>query len=487
MQRVAARGTALAGIGWAASQALTFVAYIVLARLVSPADFGHFAAASVVVGVGGLFVEGGMMSALVSRRDRIEEAASTAFFALIISGLGLSLAALAVSPLVGLYFRSGRVTMLAAALAGIVFVRQFTIVPDSLLQRRMSFARRVAVDPIGAIAFAGVAIVTCSAGAGAWGLVAGTFATNIAQVIFAWTFARTRPHWELASVAMWRELAAFGRHVLGAEILRYVANQLDAVMLGRFSGAAVLGQYRNGQRFAQQPAAAFTDIVSYVLLPTFVRIRDQAGRLPHAVERVLGAAMSAALPVSIAAIPLGVPIAVLTLGARWRPAGHAIAGLTWTLIGSVVISISAETFKSIGKPHLLVRLHGVNLFTKATFVVAAAIPFGLLGVALAVSASQLTTAAYAYRLLTHEIDVRWRDLLRVLARPAIASGGLLGAMLAVGHTAHPLRHGEATAAGLTVVQALAGGLAYLAVLLLIDPARRHDLAALTWRLRARLT
>ena len=171
--QIAARGARLAIVGWGASQGLNFAAYIVLARLLDPGDFGTFAAGSILIAFGVLFAESGTMAALISRRDRIDEAASTAFFSLVVSGVLLSLVSLAASPLVGLFFQNHRAGVVAAALSGWLFLRAMTIVPDSLLQRRFSYARRVAVDPLGAIAFAAVAIATCATGAGVWGLVLG--------------------------------------------------------------------------------------------------------------------------------------------------------------------------------------------------------------------------------------------------------------------------------------------------------------------------
>ena len=479
----AARGAGLALAGWGTSQGLLFVMYVALARLVTPTDFGHFAAASIITGVGGLFAESGMTAALINRRDRLEEAASSAFFSLLLAGFLLSLAALAVAPLVGLFFRSGRVGALSAALSGWLFVRALTVVPDALLQRRFSFARRVAVDPLGAIAFAAVAIPTCAAGAGAWGLVAGTYASMAMQVVTSWLFARTLPRRRLASVAMWRELAAFARPVLGSEVLRRVAGQLDAIMLGRFSGAATLGQYRNGLRLAQQPTNAFVNVGAYVLLPTFARLAKHRVRLATAVRQVFGATAAAALPVSAAMIPLGVPIAVLTLGARWRGAGHAIAGLSFLLLGAAVISVASEAFKAVGSPGLLVRVHAVNLATTAIGVIAAAIPFGLLGVAIAVSASQCITAAYAFEVLTTQIDITWRDLASELVGPAIAAAMMVEALVALKRVWHPLEHSEGV--GIALALALIGiaAVVYVTALAIFDRRRRADARQLVNRLR----
>jgi PST family polysaccharide transporter len=471
--------------GWSLSQGLMFGAYIVLARLVSPTDFGRYAAASIVTGVGGLFAESGMMSALISRRDRIDEAASTAFFSLLVSGVLLTLGALAVAPLIGLFFHNDQVGLLSAALSGWLLLRALTVVPDALLQRHFSFARRVAVDPLGAIAFAAASITLGAAGAGAWALVAGAYASMAVQVVSSWAFARTRPRLRLASVAMWRELSKFARPVIGSEILRRIAGQLDAIMLGRFSGAASLGQYRNGLRLAQQPSNAFVDVGAYVLLPTLARLAHDRKRLETAARHVYGVVAAATLPAGLASIPLGVPIAVLFLGAQWRPAGHAIAGLSGVLIGVAIVSVTSEVLKAINRPGLLVRIHGFSLASTALFVIAAAIPFGLIGVAIAVSLSQCITALFAFRLVSPLVDMSWRDLGAEFAWPAVATAAMLLAMFAFAAAADPLGHREFVALVLTACEALVGGAVYLALVVALDRRRREDLRRILAARRAR--
>ncbi len=482
LRQAAVRGTRLALLGWGTSQGLTFGAYIVLARLATPADFGQFAAATVVVGVGNLLGESGMMAALINRRDRIDEAASTAFFSLLAGGFLLTLGALALAPLVGLYYHSSRVGLLSAALSASVLIRMLTIVPDSLLQRRMSFARRVAVDPLGSIGFAAVAIVACAGGAGAWGLVAGMYASLVVQVIFAWAFARKRPRWREASREMWRELSSFGRPVLGSEILRFIASQLDAITLGRFTGTAALGQYRNGLRLAQQPGNAFVDVGAYVLLPMLARMSGQPDRLTVAVKRVFGVTAVMALPVSVAMIPLGVPIAVLSLGHRWRPAGHVIAGLSFMLLGIACSSVAVEAIKAIGRPQLLVRMSSVYLTLTAVCVTAGAIWLGATGVAIGVSLSACLSAVFNLAVLTGQLDFSPREMLGAFAGPAVASAVMLAVLLLFNSAIAPASRSELAGIAATCAEAAIGLIVYLAVLVIVDRPRRQDIRSLAGRL-----
>jgi O-antigen/teichoic acid export membrane protein len=486
LSKIAARGAQLSIGGFALSQGLTFVAYVILARLLTPDAFGSFTAGSLLIGFGLMFAESGTASALITRSDRIDEAASTVFYSQALVGVGLSLLALALSPLIGLYFHDRSAAEISAVLSGFLFLRALTIVPDALLQRRLSFVRRVIVDPLGSIGFAVVAVVACALGAGVWGMVAGTYASELVEVVAAWLMCGFRPRRHLASVAIWREIAAFARPLLFSEILNRLASSVDVLALGRFGSAATLGQYRTGLRYAQQPSAAFVTGGSYVLLPTLSRVADQPRRLANAIGRTYGIASATAAPVSAASVALGVPIAVLLLGDRWRPAGHVIAALWGLLLGGAFASVSAEAMKAVRQPGLLLKLHTLNLTVTVVLVCAAVVPFGLLGVATAISLSAVAVGVYSVVLTTRVTEVSKAAVVSELGRPILASVVMLTAMLLFAYQVDLLGHGEFWGIVLTLAELGVGAVVYGALIVAIDPRRRRDLQNIAVRFRPSL-
>ena len=244
------RGTALAGMGYALSQVLTLASYLVLARLVTPTEFGQFTAGLVLLALAQLYTESGMLSALVYRRDRLEEAAATAVIATLLGGLTVSLLVLAASPIIGTFFGSATIAAVAAAGSGISLVRAASIVPDALMQPRFSFLRRTIVEPAGVLAFGVTGVVLTANGLGVWGLVIAQYASVLVSSVLSWTLARWRPRLRLASYAMWRELISYGRHTIAATTVIRVSEEIPVFLLGRFTGSAALGQFRYGRRIA---------------------------------------------------------------------------------------------------------------------------------------------------------------------------------------------------------------------------------------------
>ena len=293
------RGVGVAGLGYAATQGLTLAIYIVLARLVTPAEFGIYTAASVVLYFGFLFTESGMVAALIQRRDRIEEAANTALFASLIGGALWAGIAFLLSPLIGDFFRSDEVGEVTAAMSGLLLIRTSTTAPDGMLERRLSFLRRSVVDPVATVAFGIGAIVSAANGLGVWSFVIGLYAAAVVDTILSWVLARWKPQPRLASFAMWREMMRFGKHVIGAGIVERLGHQGDRALVGRFIGEAPLGQYSYAFRIASMPFMAILAVASHVLFPAFATISHDLARLKGGFFRALRLVMVVAMPAGL--------------------------------------------------------------------------------------------------------------------------------------------------------------------------------------------
>jgi CDP-diglyceride synthetase len=153
-------------------------------------------------------------------------------------------------------------------------------------------------------------------------------------------------------------------------------------------------------------------------------------------------------------------------------------------VGGVLISMSAELFKAVRQPKLLVRMHTVGLVALAVSVGATAAPFGLIGVAGAVSFSTILIGVYGLMMLAPLLGVGFWTIVRQFRGPAIACVPMGGAMLAFTLLARPAAHATGLAAVLTAAEILMGAVIYLGVLLAIEPHWAGDLKALVSRRHA---
>ncbi len=155
------------------TEIVAVVQTVALARLLTPVEVGFFAAGSVFTSFLDNFVEGGLRSGLVHRRDELEDAAETVFWATLTMGALLSVAGLLTAPLVAAVFDNRTAGLVAAAMAGGLLLTSLTNVPEALLQRVFSVRRRLVVAPAVATTFAVVSVSLAAAGLGVWSLVIG--------------------------------------------------------------------------------------------------------------------------------------------------------------------------------------------------------------------------------------------------------------------------------------------------------------------------
>jgi O-antigen/teichoic acid export membrane protein len=479
------RGVGLAGSGYLISQAINLAIYLVLARLVTPTDFGQLAAGGVVVLAGISLSDSGLNAAVIQRRDRIEEAASTAMIAVVLGGVLFTAGALAISPLIGHVFHSHEVTLVAAASSGWILVRAFAIIPDAMLQRRFSFMRRVVIDPLGMVVFGAVAIATTAAGLGVWGLVLGNYAQFTTMSLASLVLARWRPRIRLASVAMWRELVGFGRHVMASNMLSRISGILTTAITGRFFGTDTLGQFRYGTRVVSTPLGALMNAGSYVLYPALSRISDDARRFERGFLRSVRLTCATTMPLSFILLPLGVPLAVVLFGAQWREAGSLISAMFAYSGARSFISTTREAFKASGRTEQLTKLQLISGVLTVGLMLALAW-LGPIAVGVSVSLSSIGTAVYAARAVAPVTGVPVRRIVAEIWPPMAASALMAGAVYIAQLLADAQAHGTAMGLTLLVGEALLGATVYLGALVVIAPATARELVEILSHLRERL-
>ncbi|MDX6582328.1 MAG: hypothetical protein QOI10_1512 [Solirubrobacterales bacterium] len=461
------RGVGASALGYLGSQAINLGAYVVLARLLVPAEFGVYAAGSILVAATLLLTNSGISSAVVQRRDRVEEAASTAVVTMALTGTGSSLLMLAAAPLIGTIFDSAQIGDVAAALAGTTLIQALGSIPEVMLQRRFSFLHQTVVVPAQVIVFAATSIACAAAGLGVWSLVIGQYAAVTTDTVLNWVLSRWRPSVRLANVAMARELIAFGRHVFVSMVVSALPQQLDALIVGKGFGTAALGQFRYGFRLASTPYQSLVAAGSYVIYPAFARISHESERLGAAFLRSLRWICLLGAPLALALVPLGVPLAVTLFGDVWREAGHAAAAMCMYTLGAGVISVVGEALKAAGAPRRMTPIYAI--FSGLSIgLMLVMIPAGFTAVALGLSLGAVGGALYAIRVATSVFELDSRELARATLAPVLAAAVMAGALIPLEAVLDAAGRGPLPALALLALEGLAGAAIYVAALRVIQ-------------------
>jgi PST family polysaccharide transporter len=312
----------VAGIMWmsygkAAFFLLQLIVLGVLARLITPAEFGVVSAALVVIGFSAIVSQLGLGPAIVQRPTLERRHIDTAFTSSFLLGLLLGTAIWTGAPLAATFLRMPQATPVLRALAWVFPLNGLGTVGLSLLSRELHFSWLANLDVVSyGFGYGLVGIVTALLGWGVWALVAAQIGQSVARTtVLLWKHPPSpRPYIEWQAL---KDLAYFGGGFTVARIANYVALNGDNLIVGRTLGAAPLGFYGRAYSLMSAPAYAFGTVLDQVLFPAMAKVQHDPPRLAAAYRRGVALIALMVLPASVVIILLAPEVIRVALGSKW--------------------------------------------------------------------------------------------------------------------------------------------------------------------------
>jgi O-antigen/teichoic acid export membrane protein len=311
----------IAGLLWTAwgkggQVLLSLLALVVLARLLTPAEFGTVSAALVLIEFSSIFSRLGLGPAVVQRQHLEPRHLHSAFAGSLALGLLAGVGVWLLAPLAAAFFRNPAVGPVLRALVWVFPLKGISAVAESLMLRELRFRWLANLDVASlAIGNGLVAIPLAAAGWGAWALVASSIVQTLVRSV-ALVHARRPvlgwPEWRAL-----KEMLHFGGGFTVARLANQLALQGDNLVVGRWLGAAALGLYGRAYGLMAAPAAAVGKVLDDVLFPTMARVQDDPVRLGLAYRRGVAMIALVALPASAVAVVLAPELVLVALGPRW--------------------------------------------------------------------------------------------------------------------------------------------------------------------------
>ncbi|NUQ39227.1 MAG: lipopolysaccharide biosynthesis protein, partial [Caldilineales bacterium] len=337
----------------------SFVAItLVLARVLDVADFGLVAVALLAINSIDLFREFGIASALIYRQAEGEEDVSgdVAHISLIVGGVIVYAAIYLAAPWVEAFFKDAAgVTPVLRALGLIVLINSFSQTPYTLLAKRLHFRAKAIPEIIGGLLNSIIAILLALRGFGVWALVAGYLTDAATRTLLVWFFSSWRPRWRFDR-RVWREMAAYGRHIVGSRLLIFGITNIDDLLVGRMLGTASLGYYGLAYRLSNVPATHVTSLINSVMFPAFSLIQKEQERVRRVYFDTMHAVGLVSIPLAVGTLLLGPFFVHQYYLGKWD---GAIVAMQWLTIYGLMRSIAANLgniYRALGKPQWLTYL-----------------------------------------------------------------------------------------------------------------------------------
>lgn len=467
LTRSAASGVKWNAVSQAGQQLMQLVTMIVLARLLSPGDFGLLGMALIVAGFLAIFKDMGTSSALIRDRDNEPELLATIFWTNTGLGVLAFLLLVAISPLLAIFFHESRLSPVLCVMAAGFFLSGLSNVHKALLERHLAFRALAAAELSGVLAGAVVGIGLARAGAGVWALVAQALANITVNTLLLWVLSSYRPQFRFSWERL-RQVAGFSLNLTGYNVFNYAVRNTDNLLIGRFLGAAPLGIYALAYRIMVYPLQSVTTVISRVMYPVYAQIQDDDPRMRSAFARTTGMIALVTFPMMMGVCALARPFMLTVFGPQWAEAIPLVRLLAPIGMAQSIVASVGVIFQTKGRTDLLFRW---GLLSGTLFIASFAIGlhWGVLGVATGYVIVSSTLMIPNLMLAQRLIHMRLLEFCIPIAGPLAASLLMAAVLVASGGLFHTLPQGAAFA-----LQVVSGGVFYVAISLAINRRQMQD-------------
>lgn len=373
---------------------LTLVSTMILARLLTPRDFGLVAMVTTVTSFLRVFKDAGLSIATVQREKITHAQVSNLFWINIAVSAVTSLIVAAAAPAIARFYHNSHLVNITLLLSLTFLISGSTIQHQALLKRQMRFKTLAMID-IGSMTVGVlVGVVMAIMGYRYWSLVGSSLSTEIAGLLLTWSVSSWRPEFPSRNSGM-GPMLRFGAHRTAGDFLMSLSRGCDNLLIGRFYGSAAVGLYSRASVLLIRPLELFLNPINAVFVPALSRLQSEPQRYRATFLRLYEAIALTGFLFAGLFLALARPLTLVLLGPKWEQAAVIFGGFTVAALCVPLANASAWLFTSQGRGRDMFITQSINAcFTILSFVVG--LPFGPVGVAVAFSLSYLVVRIPIY-------------------------------------------------------------------------------------------
>lgn len=423
------RGGALIASSQAAQFVLGMIFTIVLARLLTPADFGLVAMATAVTGLAQVFADLGLSEATIQRPEITPEQVSALFWINSAVGLGLTFLTAALAPVLARFYRQPELVLITLVLAPTFLIGGLRVQPEALLKRQMRFKALAVRDVTSFFLGVLVAIVMGIEGAGYWAIIAFPLTTNLLQMFSSWVMISWRPSRPRAAADV-GSMVKFGGQVAASYLISSLGGNASNILIGWYWGAAPLGLYSRAGNLLMKPVNQLLIPSGGVAVPALSRIQGDPPRFARYYLSALNLIMWISAPLFGFLFVAAKPTIVILLGHKWLGAAPIFQLLCISALVQPLFQSTNWVLISSGRTERFLR---ITLITMAIglCVLAVALPFGIDAVALWCSVAQVAMLPWVMGFCFRGTNLTLRTLGRAILFPiSLSLVGVVSAELA---------------------------------------------------------
>lgn len=334
---------------------LTFIIGIILARLLTPREFGLIGMITIFIAIAASFVNSGFSQALIRKQDCTQADYSTIFYFNLAVGLLFYLILYFTAGAISSFFNEPLLKPMVRVLSLGILINAFTLIQTTRLTKQINFKLQTKISVISTIISGGMGIAMAYTGYGVWSLVSKTIAGYLVTSVLLWIWNKWKPSF-IFSIKSFKELFSFGSKLLVSGLIDTIYTNVYYLIIGKYYTAVELGYYTRANQFQTLPSSNLQGIISRVSYPVLTSIQDDKVRLRDAYKKLIRSTMLITFVLMLGMAAVARPMVLTLIGEKWEPSIIYLQMLCFVGMFYPLHALNLNMLQVLGRSDLFLRL-----------------------------------------------------------------------------------------------------------------------------------
>ncbi len=454
----------LKGFMWSAIQSggtriISFVVFLILARLIGPESFGLIALAAVFTAFVSVFVEQSFAEVIVQRHELKSEHLDAAFWLSICAAIVLTLLAVLGATYAADFYDQPRLELVLQVLSVSIIFAALSGVQQAILRRNFRFKSLAVRSLLAALISGIVGVAMAWQGYGVWSLVGQQLAFSFVGMLVLWVASSWRPRLSFSFICA-KDMLGFVSNMIGFRLVAFFNQKIPDLFIGYFLGAISLGYYTIGRRLIDIIMQLVTNTVGQVMLPTFSKLQKNPEQFRKAFYKTTQLVSMVSFPVFVSMVILANELVPFLFGDKWQQSVPIVQVLAFLGINGCVMYFTGTVMVAMGKPGLLLIISLLDVVIKLVIFVMLA-KSGIVEILTAMVIGIYAMIPVKLAFVHHVIRIDWRTYIAQIFPAILGSLALVGVLILM-KSIFPVKEGM-----FLITCAVAGILSYMLTIFLV--------------------
>lgn len=358
-----------------AAQGVSFIVSVILARLLTPEDYGLIGLITVFISIATVFVSSGFGNALIQKENATQTDYSSVFYFSIFMGMVMYVVLFASSPLIADFYNEPLLIPVVRVLSISLIIAGINSVQQAYVSKTMQFKRFFFSTIIGTVISAFIGIYMAYKGFGVWALVVQNLSNQIIDTCVLWFTVKWRPTIEFSLTEM-KKMFGYGWKLLFSGLIDTIYNNLYSLVIGKFYSSKDLGYYNRGRNIPNMIITNINGSIQSVMFPAFSNCQEDKVRLKAMVRRSIMTSTYIIFPAMIGLAAVSKPLTVLLLTEKWLPSVPFMQFSCFILAFWPIHTTNLQAINAVGRSDIFLKLEIIKKIIGFSIMVIS-IPFGL--------------------------------------------------------------------------------------------------------------